>query len=237
MQNFKPLNFKDSFLLFGGASIALILGTWYLIPWLSDSTGIETIVFWFLVAGLGIFLPLLIVAYFIIRGEGYKLNRELWRERLRFKSMTKEDWLWSAGGIISIGIFSSVIMKLLEYFAGPIEHQPAFMSFEPLSAGRYWILAVWLPYWLLNIMGEEILWRGVMLPRQEIVFGKYTWLIHGCGWALFHIAFGWQLFLTMLPILFIQSYVVYKRKNSWTGVVIHAVINGPSFIAISFGLL
>ena len=32
-------------------------------------------------------------------------------------------------------------------------------------------------------------------------------------------------------------YVVQKTKNSWTGVVIHGVINGPSFIAIAFGVM
>ena len=86
-------------------------------------------------------------------------------------------------------------------------------------------------------MGEEILWRGVIFPRQEIAFKKYTWLIHGFCWGIFHIAFGWQLLLTLLPILFIQSYTVQRRQNSWIGVVIHAVVNGPSFIAISFGLI
>ncbi|MCD4691374.1 MAG: CPBP family intramembrane metalloprotease [Calditrichales bacterium] len=83
----------------------------------------------------------------------------------------------------------------------------------------------------------EYLWRGVILPKQEIVFGKNAWIIHGICWGIFHIAFGWQLLLTLIPILFIQSYVVQRRKNSWTGVIIHAVVNGPSFIAISFGLL
>ncbi len=86
-------------------------------------------------------------------------------------------------------------------------------------------------------MGEEILWRGVMLPRQELVFGKYTWVIHGFGWLLFHAAFGWQLLITLIPIIFIQSFVVQKTKNSWTGVILHGTINGPSFIAISFGLM
>jgi membrane protease YdiL (CAAX protease family) len=86
-------------------------------------------------------------------------------------------------------------------------------------------------------MGEEILWRGVIFPRQEIVFGRSTWIVHGICWSLFHIPFGLHLFLTMLPILFIQSFAVQRTQNSWTGVLIHAVINGPSFIAISLGIL
>ncbi|MDX9760310.1 MAG: hypothetical protein RBU27_14215 [Bacteroidota bacterium] len=41
----------------------------------------------------------------------------------------------------------------------------------------------------------------------------------------------------MLPLLFILPFVAQRRQNSWTGVVIHAVINGPAFILIAFGLL
>ncbi|MCP4146238.1 MAG: CPBP family intramembrane metalloprotease [bacterium] len=215
----------------------LLLETWVLIPFLSRQTGLETIVFWFIVAGLGMFLPMLILAYFILKNEGAKIDRNTWKNRLRFKKMNKGDWLWSLGSVVVIGFLSFVIMQTLEAMLGKVESQPPFMAFEPLTPDRYWILLVWLPYWILNIMGEEILWRGVILPGQELVFKKKTWIIHGLCWGIFHIAFGMQLLITLLPLLFIQTYVVQRRQNSWIGVVIHAVINGPSFIAISFGLL
>jgi membrane protease YdiL (CAAX protease family) len=224
-------------MIFGIASIALVLETQLLIPFLSKRTGLEPIIFWFIVAGLGIFLPLLVVAYFILISEGAKIGRDTWENRLRFKKMNKADWLWSVGSIIMIGILSFAIIKLLEVLIGKVENHPSFMYFEPLTRDRYWILLIWFPYWLLNIIGEEILWRGVILPRQELVFKKNAWLIHGVFWGVFHIAFGWQLLLTLMPILFIQPYVVQRHKNSWIGVVIHAAINGPSFIAISFGLI
>jgi membrane protease YdiL (CAAX protease family) len=233
----RGLGLLKSFCIFGIASIALIIDTQYIIPFLSEKTGLEPIIFWFLVAGLGIFLPMLVLSYFILRSEGEKIGKNTWRDRLRFRKMNKTDWQWTIGSMIVIGILSLAIIKLLEVFIGKVESQPSFIYLEPLTPDRYWILLIWLPYWILNIMGEEILWRGVILPRQEIIFKKNTWLIHGAFWGIFHIAFGWQMLLTVMPILFIQSYVVQRRKNSWTGVVIHAVINGPSFIAISFGLL
>jgi membrane protease YdiL (CAAX protease family) len=188
------------------------------------------------VAGLGIFLPILIVSYILVRKEGYQLNDELWRERLRFKKMSRSDWKNSLAGLLSIAVLSFLIIKLVEIIYGSIEFQPSFLLFEPLTKGRYFILAAWLPYWILNIMGEEIFWRGVILPKQEIVFGKYTWLVHGILWGIFHLSFGWQLLLTLAPTLLILPYIVQKQKNSWIGVIIHSGINGPSFIAISFGL-
>ncbi len=233
----KEMGFIPSFAIYIFAALLMFCMTKYLIAFLSDITGQEKILFWFIVAALGVFLPLLILAFFIIKNEGYAISKETWIQRLRFNKLSRKDLIWAFGGIVVVLILSGIFMKGLELFIGKFDHSPPFMSFEPLSVGRYWLLAVWLPYWVLNILGEEILWRGVMLPRQEIVFGKYTWLVHGFGWWLFHIAFGWQLLITLIPLIFIQSYIVQKRKNSWIGVIMHGGINGPSFIAISFGLI
>ena len=230
-----PLGLLPSLLIFGGAGLILFLETRFLIPYLSAVTGVETVIWWFLVAAMGMFTPLLVIAFIMLKREGRTGREGLWKERLRFRRMTARDWIWGLGGIFMIGLGSYFIMAILSGLAGPVDSQPPFMQFEPLGPGRYWILLVWLPYWVFNIMGEEILWRGVLLPRQEISFGNQAWLIHGMCWSLFHVAFGWQLLVTLLPILFVQSYIVQKRKNSWIGVLIHAGINGPSFVAISLG--
>jgi len=233
----KPISTAWSLLIFGLASFILFLQTRYLIPFLSRRTGFEPVVFWLIVAGLAMFLPLLLVACYILKKEGWSLDSSMWTKRLRFSKLTRVDWLQCLGAIIVIGILSFSIMKITEAVTGPMDSNPPFMKFEPLTAGRYWILLLWIVYWPLNIMGEEILWRGVLLPRQEIRYGKTTWIFHAIFWSIFHISFGWKLMLTMLPILFILPYIVQKQKNSWIGVIIHAVINGPSFIAIAFGVL
>jgi membrane protease YdiL (CAAX protease family) len=215
----------------------MYLLTKYLIPYLSQTTGQETILFWFIVGGSGIFTPLIILGILILKNEGFKLNKETISTRLRFRRLNKSDLLWTLTGFIAVAILSGLVMKLLVIIVGQFDPSPKFMTFEPLSKGRYWLLLIWLPYWILNILGEEFIWRGVMLPRQELAFGKFTWIIHGFGWGLFHIAFGWKLLITLIPLIFIQSYVVQKTKNSWTGVIIHGGLNGPGFVAICFGLI
>jgi len=233
----KKLGLIGSFAIYIPASILMFCLTKYLIPYLSNTTGQETILFWFIVAGLAVFTPLIITAILILKSEGYKINKTTWTGRLRFRKITRSDLMWCIVGLVVVGLFSMIIMKGLEFLIGDFDHSPAFMSFEPLTKGRYWLLLVWAPYWILNILGEEFLWRGVMLPRQEVAFGNHAWLIHGFGWGLFHIAFGWQLLITLMPLIFIQSYIVQRTKNSWIGVIMHGGLNGPSFIAISFGLI
>jgi membrane protease YdiL (CAAX protease family) len=233
----KKLGLAGSFAIYIPAAILMFGLTKYLIPYLSEFTGQETILFWFIVGGMGIFTPLIITGFLILKYEGFNITKQTLTERLRFRKITGRDLLWCFAGLFAVGVLSGLIMKGLEIVIGQFDHSPAFMSFEPLTKGRYWLLLVWFPYWILNILGEEFLWRGVMLPRQEIAFGKYAWLIHGFGWGLFHIAFGWQLLITLIPVIFIQSYVVQKTKNSWIGVIMHGGLNGPSFIAICFGLI
>ncbi len=233
----KPLGFLGSFAIYIPAAILMYCLTKYLIPYLSRITGQETILFWFIVGGLGVFLPLIVTGILVLRSEGFNISKSTLSGRLRFRRLTWSDIFRTLSGLVLVGLLSALIMKGLELVIGEFDHSPAFMSFEPLTKGRYWLLLAWFPYWILNILGEEFLWRGVMLPRQEAAFGKYTWIIHGFGWGLFHVAFGWQLLITLVPLIFIQSYIVQRTKNSWTGVIMHGGLNGPSFIAICFGLI
>ncbi len=233
----KKLGFAGSLAIYIPAAALMYCQTKYSIPYLSRVSGQETILFWFIVAGLGIFTPLIITGRLMLRKEGYALSKNTWIERLRFRKITANDLKWSFFGLLAVGGLSLAVMKGIELLAGNYDHTPPFMAFEPLSQGRYWLLLVWLPYWVLNIMGEEFLWRGVMLPRQEAAFGKKAWLVHGFGWGLFHVAFGWHLLMTLLPLVFIQSYIVQRTGNSWVGVIMHGGLNGPSFIAICFGLI
>jgi membrane protease YdiL (CAAX protease family) len=223
--------------LFGGAGILLYVATHGLIPVLSRVTGAEPIVLWFLVGGLGVFAPMLLVALILLRREGALTRPGVWTERLRFRPMTAGDWLWGLGALMVFGGFMAALMAGVRALFGEVHLQPPFMSLEPLTPGRFWILAAWVPFWVLNIMGEEIAWRGVILPRQEAAFGRHAWLVQGMGWLLFHLAFGWQIMLMAFPLIFLLPYVVQRRQNSWVGVLMHAGLNGPGFIAVAFGLV
>lgn len=232
-----PLQLLSSAIIFVFAALLLWVMTHLCIPFLTDFTKWEPIIFWFICGGLGVFTPLIITGILMLRREGCEFTKEYFVERLRFKPMTRRDWSYSLVALLIVGILTSGIMVAMQTFVLDFNHTSSFMTLEPLSSGRYWLLLAWLPYWVLNIAGEEFFWRGVLLPRQELAFGRYTYLLHGTGWAIFHLAFGWQLVVMLLPLLYIESYVVQKTKNSWNGVLLHGVINGPSFIAISFGII
>ncbi|MBW8888802.1 MAG: CPBP family intramembrane metalloprotease [Fibrobacteres bacterium] len=113
---------------------------------------------------------------------------------------------------------------------------PSFMAFAPRGPGRYWILGAWLPFFILNILGEEFIWRAFMLPKQEAAFGRNAWLVNGCLWCLFHAAFPWQVLVTLIPITLILPYIVQRRRSTWGGVIIRAGFGAIGFLALAFGL-
>lgn len=235
--NIRPLKVFPSAILFISAAVLLWIMTRICIPLLSDIAGYETIISWFICAGAGVFIPLTITGIIMLGKEGYTLNKETFTKLLRFRPMTRRDWKYSLIALAAIGILTAGIFFTLQAFVPGFNHTPSFLALEPLSPGRYWLLLAWLPFWVLNIGGEEFFWRGVLFPRQELALGKKTWIWHGTGWAVFHLAFGWQLLVMLLPLLYIESYVVQKTQNTYTGLFLHGAMNGPGFIAIAFGII
>ncbi|MBA2549089.1 MAG: CPBP family intramembrane metalloprotease [Burkholderiaceae bacterium] len=230
-----PTGWTRTLLLFGVAGGLLYLVTHALIPTLFSRTGWQPILLWFLLGGLGIFLPLILFGIGLVRREPLSEGRRSWAHRLRFRRMSGADWRWTLGGLVLVATLSAAVQGALTIGLGEVNLHPPFMQFEPLGPGRYWILAAWLPFWLLNILGEEFLWRGVLLPRQEIALGQHAWLANAVGWSLFHLAFGWQLLMLLSPILFILPYVAQRTQNTWPAVIMHAGLNGPGFVAVAFG--
>ena len=149
--------------------------------------------------------------------------------------MHLRDWLWSIGALVCIGALTQFLLVLATRLIPSFSTNTSFMTMAPLKPEEMWILLAWTPLFLFNIAGEEFFWRGYVLPRQELAYGRWTWMVHGALWSMFHVAFGWQLMLILAPLLFVLPYVVQRSKNTWAGIVIHGLINGGGFLAVALG--
>ena len=157
----KKLGFVGSFAIYVPAAMLLYFSTNYLIPFLSRITNQETILFWFIVAGLGVFTPLIITAIIILKFEGYKLSSKTWKDRLRFRKITSRDLVWSILGLIIIGVLSSLTMEALKLVVGDFDHSPSFMSFEPLTEWKILVTAG-----LASLLDSKYSWRRISLERS-----------------------------------------------------------------------
>ena len=231
-----PLGLAGSVVLFGAGALLLLLTTRVAVPTLVSATGAEPAVMWFLAASTVLFGPLPLAAALLLYRERRPGRQVSWGARLRLRAMNGGDWLWTVGGLATVGVLSGGIGTTLRMLPHGAKLRPSFMAFEPLGPGRYWILGAWLPFFVLNVVGEEFVWRGIVIPRQEVAFGGMAWLVNGILWLLFHAAFPWQVLVTLVPITLILPYVVQRRRNTWAGVIIHAGFGATGFLALACGL-
>ena len=171
----------------------------------------------------------------------------LWLERRRFTNLLL-GIAGVAGFILAswaIG-FTAPWLSRLKFYEEPaflkdfLSHLGPndFMGF-PLH-GRWWIVIYYVVVLkLLNIAGEELWWRGYILPRQEPVHGRATWAIHGFLWAAFHIFWIWNFWdlVAKLPTCMALAFVCQKQKNTWPGVIGHTFGNSAILVGIVRGVI
>ncbi len=237
----KPMPLKLAVLYFGIPTLYFWLLTRYLIPYLNSTIALHPAMSWF-ITGFLIFVPLFLAAWTFARKERKAKSFIALLGRLRLKKLSSRDWTWSIGGLVAILVFSGLIMGvssvLSSRFGIPeLKTTPGFMQFEPFQAGERWMLLVWLFMFFFNIVGEEVYWRGYIMPRQELANGNNVWLLNSVLWGVFHISFGRDLLIMLIPVLIILPYAVYKTKNTMVGIFIHGVFNGPMFVLVSLGIL
>jgi membrane protease YdiL (CAAX protease family) len=231
----KRIGLALSVVLFGVPAVLLWLVTRYLVPTLVTQ-GWEPLPAWFL--GGGLLLALLMAA--ALTGATMALPAPSWRailDALRVHSLSPADW--RLGGLTLLVTLAAVAaMQFVNVTIGPgLAPHPHFMHVEPLGPAQRYILALWLPFFFLNIVGEELWWRGFIQPRQEPVFGHRTWIVQGLLHGAFHVSFGLGVLFVVWPILFSIPWAVQRTRNTSVGILIHAGANGPAFLAVTLGLL
>jgi membrane protease YdiL (CAAX protease family) len=113
---------------------------------------------------------------------------------------------------------------------------PFARDVRALTADRVWMVGVWALYWPCNILGEEFIWRGVLLPRMEAWIGARAWLINALAWGVFHAAFGAGNVLVLLPTLLLVPLVAQRRRSTWLAVLMHASLSLPGFVVLALGM-
>jgi len=249
----KPLSFRLSLVYFGIPALCFVAVFWGLMPWLIS---LEIPAYYAYLFALDIpLIILLLAAVAWLKVEGRPLTWSDLRQRFRLNKMDRQAWLWSlaallVGSVLGYGLVSQLSHILIMQGWLPVPGTlPAFMSptslIDPMTAyndATGGLRGNWLPFvamtltLVFNILGEELWWRGVVLPRQELAYPKSAWAIHGVLWAFFHI-FKWWDVLNLLPITLSLSFVCSRLKSTTPGIVIHSVTNGISLSPLLLGIL
>lgn len=248
----RPLSLGAAIVLFAVPAFAFRLFVYDGMAWLLDH-GVRGFEAFLLSFGtpLAIMLFAALVAY---RIEGNAANWQEFAERMRLRPMHRFDWLWTLSGFL-VGflgsgalMFTAPTIARLAPFAPPASLPPLLNPLvakelvpkeflgAPL-AGNWTVVALYLALLFFNIVGEELWWRGYILPRQELTHGRWTWVIHGVLWTLFHVPiYPWNV-LVLLPTCLSLSFVAQRTRNTWPGMITHFVTNGLAMVPIVLGVI
>jgi len=229
----------ESLWYFLGGAIVLFLAVQYAIPHLHQQYGVLPLIGWWLASGVivsALFVGAILAARY--RSQANSLRDILLA--LNIRSLTKTDILWAFGGLLGVVLVTAIVVTAFDrLFSMNLLSQDSYASFlrmEKLKPNEYWLFLAWLPYFFFNIVGEELMWRGYLLPRQAAALGQYAWIFNGLLWAIFHVGIGWRIAIVLLPIELIVPYVVQKRQNTWLGIIIHGLYNGSGFVMVALGV-
>jgi uncharacterized protein len=133
-----------------------------------------------------------------------------------------------------------VIFVLANYLDAPMAwllpalKAPAYASMEQLTGpqfvGQWWIMGIVLLSLLFNyFLGEELLWRGVLLPKMQGVFGRYDWVANAVLFGLYHVHKPWALPSVIVSNL-TYSWPASRFGSNWMAVIVHGAEGLPVLI-------
>lgn len=108
---------------------------------------------------------------------------------------------------------------------------------NPQYRGAWWLLVLTLLTLPFNyFLGEEFLFRGILLPKMRGVFGKWDWFFNGVVFALYHLHKPHGVVHQALFSGFILSFPARRFKSNWMAVIIHGV-EGLVAVVIVLGVI
>jgi CAAX protease family protein len=93
---------------------------------------------------------------------------------------------------------------------------------EAFFSGAWGWFAVVVVLVVFNtVLGEELLWRGLLLPRMKNAFGRWDWVANGALFALYHLHQPWSI-PTSLVDIFALAYPSRRFQSAWMGIIVHS---------------
>jgi membrane protease YdiL (CAAX protease family) len=87
-----------------------------------------------------------------------------------------------------------------------------------------------------TVLGEELLFRGLLLPRMAGAFGKWDWVVNGLLFGLYHLHQPWGILNSAIEGVLLLAFPSRKYRSAWFGIIVHS---GQSiyFVILILGLV
>lgn len=229
------------------AAIPMGILSWVVFPALSpdfgsDPLGAGVTRMGLLIVGL---IWLFVLSMIIVLREEDDLRWVTIKRRLRLNTprdpktgeTRRRLWLWAILFIIMSVMWDVAItpsadklwVSIFPFLAEPpgYDFRMIFQSQEILDrlVGAWWFFGLFVVSSVFNdFLGEEFLFRGVLLPKMEGVFGRWSWVANGVLFAFYHVHQPWGILANVVSGLFL-AFPSWRFRSTWMAVIVHSVQN------------
>jgi membrane protease YdiL (CAAX protease family) len=239
--------------IWAAAALPMALLAWVIAPVIIPHLPLHSgITYWLLIiAGMS---WQFVVALFILRRELGNLRWDVLRKRLWLnlprdphtgRARARLFW-WVVPclmftftiGIVLARYLDAPVTALFPALQMPARADQSRLA-DPQFIGQWWLLGVLLISWVFNyFLGEELLFRGVLLPKMRGVFGRWDWVANAVLFGLYHLHMPWSLPSNILANL-AYTWPARRFRSNWMSVIVHGVeglIVLPIVLSVILGL-
>ena len=212
--------------VWAAAAVPMGVLAWVVAPWLEDQLGGEEPLGQALLILLtaGLIWQFVLVLILVWRELGTlrwsRVREALWLRAPRDPKTGRVGgriWLWAL-----LFIFLLALWQLVPGISGPAPRDFAeFLSTdrgEDFFRGAWGWFAVVVVFVVFNtVLGEELLFRGLLLPRMRGVFGRRDWIANGVLFGLYHVHQPWGIPKSLVTGL-LYAYPTRRFESAWMGI-------------------
>ncbi len=155
-------------------------------------------------------------------------------------------WWWLIPLVFGFGVLQFIPFQSLWEGVFPFLGEPDRYSLANLMEsaerkealeGAWQALALFVVLGIFNtVVGEELLFRGILLPKMHGVFGRRDWIANGLLFGLYHLHQPWTIVSSMVRGVFLYALPSRRFQSALMGIVVHS-IQTVFFVLVALGLV
>jgi uncharacterized protein len=247
MQQQKPIaeipqySLSKILLVWAAAAVPMAVLGWIVAPALSrgsDNPGIVRLG----ALTIGLIWQFVLVMILLYREAGNlhwsTIRERLWLQQPRSSRtgiVNRRLWWWLIPLVILtalyelqvIGVVDRLWVSLFPAFAEPPNFSLGGFLESPEAKAQ--IVGAWGFFWLFivnavfnTVLGEELLFRGLLLPRMSHAFGKRDWVANGILFGFYHWHQPWGFVGAAIEGAFLFAFPTKRFKSAWFGIIVHS---------------
>jgi membrane protease YdiL (CAAX protease family) len=131
-------------------------------------------------------------------------------------------WLWAIPFVLLFGLW--------EFFGFDITGPPNrdFAVFLGSDSGQEFFRGAWGWFAVVvvqlvfnSVLGEDLLFRGLLLPRMRGVFGRGDFIANGVLFAFYHLHTPWSIPAALADII-LTAYPTRRWQSVWMSIIVHS---------------